>query len=110
MIIRLKLEIETDTQIRSGQGLDYVSKPLLLTYLMSAIESSTVSLPCVPVSITETGVSNHENRVPALKITSIRQMRRLVGALVHDYGWTLGQDGNLYSPNPSDTAWGERVN
>jgi len=37
-------------------------------------------------------------------------MRRLVGALVHDYGWTLGQDGNLYAANPSDTAWGERVN
>jgi len=37
-------------------------------------------------------------------------MRRLVGRLVHDYGWTLGQDGNLYASNPSTTAWGERVN
>jgi hypothetical protein len=77
---------------------------------MSAIASSTVSLPCVPVSTTETFRSNHEIRVPALKITSVRQMRRLVGALVHGYGWTLGQDGNLYSPNPSETAWGDRVN
>jgi hypothetical protein len=34
---------------------------------------------------------------------------RLIGVLVHSYGWTLGQDGNLYSPNPVETAWGERV-
>jgi hypothetical protein len=103
-------ETEADAQIGSGQGLDYVSKPLLPTHLMSVITSRLVSLPCVPVSITETIRSNHETRVPALKIDSLRQMRRLVGALVHDFGWTLGQDGNLYSPNPSDTAWGERVN
>ena len=69
-----------------------------------------VSLTRVPVSITGTSASNLETRVPALKITSVRQMRRLVGALVHGYGWTLGQDGNLYSPNPAETAWGERVN
>jgi len=69
-----------------------------------------VSLARVPVSITETFASNHETRVPALQITSVRQMRRLVGALVHGYGWTLGQDGNLYSPNPAETAWGDRVN
>jgi hypothetical protein len=36
-------------------------------------------------------------------------MNRLIGVLVHTYGWTLGQDGNLYSPNPVETAWGERV-
>ena len=69
-----------------------------------------VLLARVPVSITETFASNHEKSVPALKITSVRQMRRLVGALVHGYGWTLGQDGNLYSPNPAETAWGDRVN
>ena len=69
-----------------------------------------VSLARVPVSITGTSESNHETRVTALKISSVRQMRRLVGALVHGYGWTLGQDGNLYSPNPAETAWGERVN
>ena len=69
-----------------------------------------VSLARVPVSITGTSESNHETRVTALKISSVRQMRRLVGALVHGYGWTLGQDGNLYSPNPAETAWGDRVN
>ena len=77
---------------------------------MTPSTTRLVSLARVPVSITETDASSHETRVPALKMTSVRQMRRLVGALVHGYGWTLGQDGNLYSPNPADTAWGERVN
>lgn len=77
---------------------------------MTTSSTRLVSLARVPVSITETDASNHETRVPALKITSVRQMRRLIGALVHGHGWTLGQDGNLYSPNPTDTAWGERVN
>jgi len=77
---------------------------------MTPSTTRLVSLARVPVSITETFASNLETRVPALKITSVRQMRRLVGALVHGYGWTLGQDGNLYSPNPAETAWGERVN
>jgi predicted kinase len=77
---------------------------------MTSSTTRLVSLTRVPVSITETVASNLETRVPALKITSVRQMRRLVGALVHGYGWTLGQDGNLYSPNPAETAWGERVN
>jgi len=77
---------------------------------MTAFTERPVSLPCVPVSTTGTSRSNHETCVPALKITSVRQMRRLVGALVYGYGWTLGQDGNLYSPNPAETAWGDRVN
>ena len=77
---------------------------------MTASTEKPVSTACVPVSITETFRSSYETRVPASQIKSIRQMRRLVGALVHGYGWTLGQDGNLYSPNPTDTAWGERVN
>jgi hypothetical protein len=77
---------------------------------MTATAISRVLSDCVPVSTAETDASNHKTRVPALKIASVRQMRRLVGALVHGYGWTLGQDGNLYSPNPTDTAWGERVN
>lgn len=77
---------------------------------MTPSTTRLVSLAGVPVSITGTDASNHETRVPALKISSVRQMRRLVGALVHGYGWTLGQDGNLYSPNPADTAWGARGN
>ncbi len=69
-----------------------------------------VSLACVPVSTTETVRSNHETRVPASKATNKAHILYLIGVLVHSYGWTLGQDGNLYSPNPADTAWGERVN
>ena len=69
-----------------------------------------VSLARVPVSTTETVASNHETRVTASKRTNKAHIRHLIGVLVHSYGWTLGQDGNLYSPNPAETAWGERVN
>lgn len=77
---------------------------------MTATDFSSVSSDCVPVSITETGTSNPETRVTALRTRRNREMRRLVGRLVHIYGWTLGQDGNLYAQDPNQTAWGERVN
>ena len=91
---------------------------------MTATRTSRVLSVCVPVSITETGTSNSETnapnrkalspnsqgQIPQKRVTTNRHMRRLVGRLVHDYGWTLGQDGNLYASNPSTTAWGERVN
>lgn len=68
---------------------------------MSPLTERAVSMTCVPVSTTGPVASIDETR---------RASRdRLVGMLVHLYGWTLGQDGNLYSPNPSETAWGERV-
>ena len=35
--------------------------------------------------------------------------RRLMGALVHWYGWRLLEDGNLYNPRPNEDAWGGRV-
>ena len=84
--------------------------PLLQKHLMTATAISRVSSACVPVSITETATSRFETCVPASRIKSNRQMRRLVGRLVHEYGWTLGQDGNLYALDPNATAWGERVN
>ena len=68
-----------------------------------------VSSSRVPVSTTESRTSNDETRVPALVGANKHHMNRLVGVLVHQYGWILGQDGNLYSPNPCETAWGERV-
>jgi hypothetical protein len=46
--------------------------------------------------------------VPALVGANPTHMKRLVGVLVHTYGWVLGQDGNLYGPD-SSLAWGERV-
>jgi len=84
--------------------------PLLQKHRMTATAISRVSSACVPVSITETDTSNVETVGSESRIKKKRQMRRLVGRLVHDYGWTLGQDGNLYASNPSTTAWGERVN
>ena len=77
---------------------------------MTATAISRVSSDCVPVSITETVTSHPETCVSALYEVHAPVMRRLIGVLVHQYGWILGQDGNLYSPNPSETAWGERVN
>ncbi len=63
----------------------------------------------VPVSTTASRLAKRETGVPALVGANKSHMQRLVGVLVHTYGWTLGQDGNLYSPNPVEMAWGERV-
>ena len=54
-------------------------------------------------------MSKREIGVPVLVGQNQAHMKRLIGVLVHSYGWMLGQDGNLYSPNPVETAWGERV-
>ena len=75
---------------------------------MAPLSAPRVAPDCVPVSITARLLSTPETRVPALIGTNSRHMQRLVGVLVHSYGWVLGQDGNLYAPNAS-MAWGERV-
>ena len=77
---------------------------------MTTFATRVVSHARVPVSTTGTFASNHETRVTASSGTKKAEMLHLIGLLVHSYGWTLGQDGNLYSPNPAETAWGERVN
>ncbi len=77
---------------------------------MTTSASELVSLARVPVSTTGSNASNSETRVSALSSTKKAHINHLMGVLVHSYGWTLGQDGNLYSPNPVETAWGERVN
>ncbi len=74
---------------------------------------NTAALPAVsrirvPVSTTETRLAKRETGVPALVGANPTHMKRLVGVLVHTYGWVLGQDGNLYAPD-SSLAWGERV-
>ena len=67
-----------------------------------------VSLRRVPVSTTEKRLGQRETGVPALVGANKGHMTRLVGVLVHTYGWILGQDGNLYAPD-SSLSWGERV-
>jgi hypothetical protein len=67
-----------------------------------------VSRNRVPVSTTEARLAKREIGVPALVGANPKHMSRLVGVLVHTYGWVLGQDGNLYAPD-SSLAWGERV-
>ena len=76
---------------------------------MTTSATRPVSLARVPVSTTATRLSKRETGVPVLIGENKAHMKRLVGVLVHTYGWTLGQDGNLYSPDPQSMAWGERV-
>ena len=76
---------------------------------MTTSATRPVSSLRVPVSTTETRMAKRETGVPVLVGQNKAHMKRLIGVLVHTYGWTLGQDGNLYSPNPVETAWGERV-
>jgi hypothetical protein len=61
---------------------------------MTSTANRQGSQHCVPVSITASNMS---------------KTARLIAFAVHELGWTLGQDGNLYSPNPAETGWGERV-
>ena len=75
---------------------------------MTTSSRRPVSSPRVSVSTAETDVASTETRVPVLIGTNPQHMHRLVGVLVHTYGWVLGQDGNLYAPDAS-MAWGERV-
>jgi hypothetical protein len=53
-------------------------------------------------------MSKRETGVPVLIGQNKAHMNRLVGVLVHTYGWTLAQDGNLYAPDAS-LSWGERA-
>ena len=75
---------------------------------MSPTNRGTVSVLRVPVSTTESRLSERETGVPVLVGANHGHMSRLVGVLVHTYGWVLGQDGNLYAPDAS-MAWGERA-
>lgn len=75
---------------------------------MTASATRSVSRLRVPVSKAGTRASKRETGVPALVGANPGHMSRLVGVLVHTYGWVLGQDGNLYAPD-SSLAWGERV-
>jgi len=89
---------------------------------MTTFATRPVSSLRVPVSTTETSLAKRETLpltttnlpkqemgVSALVGANPAHKNRLVGVLVHTYGWVLGQDGNLYAPD-SSLAWGERVN
>ena len=75
---------------------------------MTTSINRSVSSGRVPVSTTASRLASRETET-VLVGTNRAHLHRLIGVLVHSYGWTLGQDGNLYSPNPVETAWGERV-
>ena len=82
---------------------------LLRTHLMTTSADSRVLQPCVPVSATARAASLLETHLAKDTRTDKARQAFLIGVLIHTYGWTLGQDGNLYSPNPAETGWGERV-
>ncbi len=75
---------------------------------MTTTAKRSVLSACVPVSTTEARLAKRETDVPVLIGCNTAHKKRLIGVLVHTYGWVLGQDGNLYAPD-SSMAWGERV-
>lgn len=89
-------------------GWTAISNPLLQTHSMTTSATRPVSLTCVPVSTTETGVAKVETGSTPLVGANHAHQKRIIGVLVHTYGWLLGQDGNLYAPDAS-MAWGGRV-
>jgi len=74
---------------------------------MTPLNKRSVLSACVPVSTTERLTSSSANATDLVG-TNRAHLHRLIGVLVHSYGWVLGQDGNLYAPD-SSMAWGERV-
>ena len=76
--------------------------------LMTSPKDRPVSGIRVPASTTETGVAIYECS-SAMNERNQKIFHRCIAKLVHEHGWILGQDGNLYSPNPAETAWGERA-
>jgi hypothetical protein len=98
---------QTGTPYPVGHALDSPIQRLLRINLMTTLTKRSVSMSRVPVSTTEERLS--KRAIPdVLHGANAAHRDRLIGVLVHIYGWTLGQDGNLYSPNPAETAWGER--
>lgn len=84
----------------------WTSMPGLFLLIAQMTETSLIHR--VPVSTTASHV--HKDGSNPLHLVGANQLHqsRVVGVLVHTYGWILGQDGNLYAPDAS-MAWGERV-
>ena len=76
---------------------------------MTVSATRPVSSARVPVSTTEVRLSKRENGVPELIGANPGHLKQLIGVLIYTYGWHLGQDGNLYNPDPQSMAWGERA-
>ena len=60
----------------------------------------------VPVSTTEVPSPEKASQPGPVGLNS-RHERLLLQQLVEWYGWHAAEDGNLYSPMPSDFSWGE---
>ena len=60
----------------------------------------------VPVSTTGKPSPEKESQLRPVGLNS-RHERLLLQQLVEWYGWHAAEDGNLYSPMPSDFSWGD---
>ena len=60
----------------------------------------------VPVSIAGKPSPEKESQLRPVGLNS-RHERLLLQQLVEWYGWHAAEDGNLYSPMPSDFSWGD---
>ena len=59
----------------------------------------------VPVSTTGNHCPEKDSHARPVGLNS-RHERVLIQQLVDWYGWHAAEDGNLYSPMPSDFSWG----
>ena len=62
----------------------------------------------VPVSTTGYPSPELESHAHPVGLNS-RHERVLIQQLVDWYGWHAAEDGNLYSPMPSDFSWGDHA-
>ena len=62
----------------------------------------------VPVSITGDPSPEQESQLGPVGLNSLHE-RLLIDQLVRWYGWHAAEDGNLYSPMPSDFSWGDHA-
>ena len=58
----------------------------------------------VPVSTTGNRSPEQESQPRPVGLNPLHE-RLLIDQLVKWYGWHAAEDGNLYSPSPSDFAW-----
>jgi len=64
----------------------------------------TDASPVLGVPVSTPGL-HVQNRLTPVDLAVVK---RMIGHLIHEYGWVLGEDGNLYAPD-ARFAWGERV-
>lgn len=62
----------------------------------------------VPVSTAGKPSPGQASQPRPVGLNSLHE-RLLIDQLVNWYGWHAAEDGNLYSPMPSDFSWGDNA-